>query len=236
LADLDLELFEKEYLPNAVAPDVLAENRRSIEQQLASLRFLAPDGTPVYEAILAIGQDPRRWLPGAYIQFLRIDGTQLGDPVRDQKEISGPLRESLTQLDELLRINISIASELSAETREVRHPDYPMVALQQLTRNAIMHRSYEGTHAPTKVFWFADRIEIGNPGGLYGQVNEQNFGRGATDYRNPLLAEAMKVLGYVQRFGMGIPLALRELEKNGNPPPEFQFHPNSVLAVVRSAA
>jgi ATP-dependent DNA helicase RecG len=227
---------QKEYLPNAVAPDVLADNRRGIEQQLASLRFLTTEGTPVYGAIIAIGQDPRRWLPGDYVQFLRVDGTQLGDPVRDQKEISGPLRESLTQLDELLRINISIASEVSGETREVRHPDYPIVALQQLTRNAIMHRSYEGTHAPTKVFWFSDRIEIGNPGGLYGQVNAQNFGRGATDYRNPLLAEAMKVLGYVQRFGMGIPLAYRELEKNGNPPPEFHFQPNSVLAVVRNAA
>ncbi len=47
----------------------------------------------------------------------------------------------------------------------------------------------------------------------------ENFGRpGVTDYRNPLLAEAMKVLGYVQRFGMGIPLARKELQKNGNPP------------------
>ena len=53
-----------------------------------------------------------------------------------------------------------------------------------------------------------------------------------TDYRNPHLAEAMKVLGYVQRFGMGIPIAREELQKNGNPPPEFVVEAAHVLAVV----
>lgn len=160
------------------------------------------------------------------MQFLRIDGEQLGDPIRDQKELSGPLRELLSQLDEILRVNISIATDIAMDSREIRQPDYPLVALQQLARNAVMHRSYEGTNAPVRVYWFSDRIEIHNPGGLYGQVNEHNFGHGATDYRNPLLAEAMKVLGFVQKFGYGLPLAHRELEKNGNPPPEFSFEPN----------
>ena len=68
----------------------------------------------------------------------------------------------------------------------------------------------------------------------YGNVNPDNFGQpGVTDYRNPMIAEAMKVLGFVQRFGMGIPLARKELEKNGNPPPEFQFEGSSVLVTLR---
>jgi len=41
-------------------------------------------------------------------------------------------------------------------------------------------------------------------------------------------------MGYVQRFGLGLSLARRELEKNGNPPPAFQFQASSVLVVVRS--
>ena len=45
--------------------------------------------------------------------------------------------------------------------------------------------------------------------------------------------EAMKALGYVQRFGLGIPIARRELQKNGNPPPEFTVEPTSVLVTVR---
>ena len=116
-------------------------------------------------------------------------------------------------------------------------PDYPIVALRQLAQNAIMHRSYEATNAPTRIYWFSDRIEIHSPGGLYGQVTAENFGRpGVTDYRNPQVAEAMKSLGYVQRFGVGIQLARTELQKNGNPDPEFVFEPTAVLAIVRRGA
>lgn len=232
LNELDLDFFRRDYLPNAVAPEILEQNQRTIEQQLSSLRFLAPDGTPNAASILVFGKDPLRWVPCAYIQFLRIDGKELTGPILNQKEISGPLAEMLLQLDDILKINISIISDISGST-EKRHPDFPLVALQQLGRNAVMHRTYEHTNSPVRIYWFSDRIEISNPGGLYGQVNEENFGSGPTDYRNPGLSEAMKALGFVQRFGMGIPLARKELQKNGNPEPEFRFEGNSVLVTIR---
>jgi ATP-dependent DNA helicase RecG len=172
-------------------------------------------------------------VPGAYVQFVRVDGTRLTEPIRDQKQISGPLHQILSRLDELLEINISTVIDVKSGVRDVRQPDYPIVALQQLVRNALMHRNYDGTNAPVRVYWFADRVEIASPGGLYGQVTPDNFGKGAADYRNPLLAEAMYHLGYVQRFGLGIPLAREELNKNGNPPPEFHFEPTSVLVTLR---
>jgi len=235
--DLVLELFRDTYLLAAVAPDVLMENRRSVTDQLAALHFLAPDGRPNVGGILVFGRDPLRWLPGAYVQFLRLDGPDLVSPIRDQKELTGPLPQVLRSLDETLEINISVASDVLSERTEIRRPDYPIVALQQLARNAILHRSYESTNAPARVYWYSDRIEIYNPGGLYGHVTPSNFGQpGVTDYRNPLLAEAMKTLGYVQRFGLGIPLATRELAKNGNPPPQFQFEPTGVLVTVRRRA
>jgi ATP-dependent DNA helicase RecG len=43
----------------------------------------------------------------------------------------------------------------------------------------------------------------------------------------------MKVLGYVQRFGVGIPLARQELEKNGSPPLEFVVEAAHLMALVR---
>lgn len=231
--ELDFDLFRRIYLPAAVAPEVLIENRRSLEQQLASLRFLTPDGMPNVAAILVFGKDPRRWIPGAYIQFLRIDGEGITDPIRHQKEISGVLNDQLRQLDEILDANISIPTDPRAGVTEIKRPDYPIVALRQLCRNAVLHRTYESTNAPVRVYWYADRIEIYSPGGLYGSVNRENFGQGATDYRNPLLAEAMKVLGFVQRFGIGIPLARQELDKNGNPPPDFGFEGSGVQVTVR---
>jgi len=103
-----------------------------------------------------------------------------------------------------------------------------------LALNALLHRNYESTHAPVRIDWFNDRIEIHSPGGPYGQVNRANFGQpGITDYRNPHLAEAMKNLGYVQKFGVGIAIAREELRRNGNPPLKFEVEDTYVLAIVR---
>jgi ATP-dependent DNA helicase RecG len=234
LEDLDLEFFRREYLNRAYAPDVIERNSRGVEQQLAALGFATPDGVPTNAGILVLGKAPKSWIGGAYIQFARFDGVTLSDPIKDQKELSGPLHEVLRYLDEILRLNISVALEVGQLASDVKHPDYPLGALQQLVRNAVLHRNFEGTNAPVRLYWFFDRIEIHNPGGPYGQVNLGNFGQPyLTDYRNPVLAEAMKVLGYVQKFGMGIAQARTELANNDNPPPEFQPETNFVLVTVR---
>lgn len=235
LDDLDLDYFRRVYLPATLPPDVLDQNQRSIEHQLTSTRLTTVDtpAIPTVLGILAIGKDPRQFMPGDYIQFLRIDGAELTDPIKDQKEIDGPLSDMLRLLDEKFQAHISVTSDPTASI-EIKRADYPVVALQQLARNAVMHRSYEGTHAPVRVLWFNDRIEISNPGGPFGQVSRQNFGQpGITDYRNPHLAAVMKDLGYVQRFGIGIQLARKELDKNGNPPPEFQTEDANILVTVR---
>lgn len=236
LSDLDLEVFRNELLPGAVASDVVDENRRSTAQQLASLRLVTTqeNPTPTVLGILSLGKQPRDWIPGAYVQFLRIDGTSLADPIKDAKDLDAPIGTVLRRVDEVLQAHVAVAVDISDGSIETRRPDYPLAALQQLVRNAVLHRSYEGTNAPVRITWFTDRIEIQNPGGPYGQVTAANFGQpGITDYRNPHLAEILKHLGFVQRFGVGIQIARRELEKNGNPAPEFAVETSHVLATVR---
>ena len=102
LSALSRLLFEQEYLPNAVAPDILAANDRSYEQKLASCRMIASvdDPTPTILGVLVLGISPRDWIPGAYIQFLRIDGTAIHDPVRDEALIDGTLEQLLRRIDE----------------------------------------------------------------------------------------------------------------------------------------
>lgn len=234
-ADLDLLFFRTNYLPSAVAPEVLAENQRSIEEQLAALHLLAQSGEPNHAAVLLLGREPRNWVGGAYVQFVRFDGTDLLSPILDQKEVDGHLPELLRRIDDLAALNIKIATAVEGHSVEKRRPDYPAAALQQLLRNAVLHRSYE-VQAPVYWYWFSDRIEIHSPGGLYGRVTKTNFGqRGVTDYRNRTIAEGLKITGYVQRFGMGIELARRRCEENGNPLPNFEFGPSLVLATIRSA-
>lgn len=237
LQDMSLELFRNSYLPSAVAADTLKENGRSDEQKLASLRFSTTDTPPVPTVlgILTIGKSPSDYVPGAYVQFLRFQGSKLSDPIADQKEIHGPVLEVLTQLDGVLKANIQVATDITSSNTELNFPDYPLAALQQYVRNAVMHRNYETSHAPIKINWFSDRIEIQSPGGPYGQVTCENFGQpGITDYRNPNLAGAMKDLGYVQRFGVGLATALELLKGNGNPSPEVTPEASHVLITVRA--
>jgi ATP-dependent DNA helicase RecG len=231
-ADLDLRVFEGSYLRAAIAEQTLLENERDTRHQLQALHLATPDGVPNVAATLLFGRDPRKFLPGAYVQFARFDGEDTTAPILDQKELDGCLPELLRRLDDITKLNIKIATDVVGHTQEQRRPDYPAGALQQLLRNAVLHRSYE-ISAPVYWYWFADRVEISSPGGLYGRVNEINFGMPyATDYRNPILAEGLKVLGFIQRFGMGVALARRLCQSNGNPLPRFEFSPSAVLCVV----
>jgi ATP-dependent DNA helicase RecG len=236
LDEIDELVFRRTYLPSAVGADVLDENRRTLEDQLVACRFAhpGPPTCPTALGLLAAGKSPTDWIPGAYVQFLRIDGTELGEPVRNQREVRGPLPDLLEELEDLLKNNIQSSADFTTGPVEVALPDYPVVALQQIVRNAVLHRSYENTNAPVRVYWFNDRVEVQNPGGPYGQVTKRNFGQpGAYDYRNPNLAAVMKELGYVQRFGYGLVLARKEMEKNGNPAPEFLVEDAHVAVILK---
>lgn len=172
--------------------------------------------------------------PTSTSSFSGIDGSELTDPIIDEARIDGTLAEILRRTDEKLRASIGVHIDLLAKDQEVKQATYPLAALQQLVRNAIMHRTYEATNAPVRITWFNDRIEIQNPGGPFGQVTRQNFGvPGVTDYRNPNMADAMKVLGYVQRFGVGIASARKLLADAGHPAPEFVVEDLHVLAIIR---
>ncbi len=231
--DLNLEYFNTQYLPSSVSHEVFKTNNRDTKKQMQSLRLLDPNLKPTVTALLMMGKNPRNWFPGAYIQFIRFAGKELMDDVRDQKEISGTLPDQIQRMEDVLTANISKPLRLS-DTQHIESPDYPIKALQQLIRNTVIHRNYESS-TPTRVYWFDDRIEIHNPGGPFGELNVNNFGKGQTSYRNPTIAEALKNLNFIERFGFGIPLAKKTLKENGNPDLEFNVETSCIVAVVKKA-
>ncbi len=98
----------------------------------------------------------------------------------------------------------------------------------------MLHRTYENTRAPVRVYWFNNRIEINSPGGPYGNVTSENFGRpDITDYRNPNICDVLKTFGFVQAFGRGIDVDRREMENNGNPAPEFDVNRSVTICTFR---
>ena len=135
-------------------------------------------------------------------------------------------------------MDVLIDSQLSAHPvtqttlREQTVTDYPKFALRELLMNAVMHRDYEAT-AQIRFYWFSDRIEVQNPGSLYGEASRENFPH-QNAYRNPVVAEAMKTLGYVNRYGSGIERAQEALKTSGNPPAAFAFEDTYFLATLKT--
>lgn len=161
------------------------------------------------------------------MQYLKLPGDKLTDLPENQAEISGDLLNMLRELDTRLKAGIHQTLEIVGLLREKMAADYPEVAVRELLLNAIIHRDYQ-SNTPVKFYWFTDRIEIYSPGGLYGEVTPETLDT-RSSYRNPVLAEAMKALGYVNRYGYGIQRAKVAMEQNGNP----QF--GSRLMIERSS-
>jgi ATP-dependent DNA helicase RecG len=116
LDELDRIRFRSEYLPLAIDPEVLQANDRSEEQRLAATKMIASVDQldPTVLGLLVIGKSTQDFLPGAYVQFLRIQGTELGDPIIDTENINGTIGDVIRQLDEKLiahnRIGVDFTS------------------------------------------------------------------------------------------------------------------------------
>ena len=223
IKDLSLELFRVTYLPQAYDSETIAANNRSVEEQLASLGFYDFESQFCTNAgVLIFGDNPRFFLAGAYLQFVRFDGDDLTSGVSFEKEFSGALATVLSSLEEFIKSSVLRQKPVAGKGFKERTVfNYPIWALRELLMNAVMHRDYE-SNAPILVYEFSNRINIINPGALYGDVRPENF-PGTSDYRNPVIAQAMKNLGYVNKFNFGVSNAQRALTKNGNPSATFDF-------------
>ncbi len=232
LNDLNIDLFKTEYLPFAIDKAQLQSDKRDIKEQLAALRFFNTKyDKPTYAGVLLLGNNPEYFLRGAYIQYVRFNGKSVADEIINEKKFTGSLITILRKLDTFIDDGIILQRPISNSTlRESIQKNYPNWAIRELLMNAIMHRDYE-SNAAIKFYEYNDHIEISNAGGLFGKARPDNFPH-ENDYRNPILAEAMKVLGYVNRFNRGIERVKQELLKNKNSEPIFDYRNISSFAVI----
>ncbi len=231
LSDLSQSMFLLDYRPHVIAAEIIEENHRPIAEQLASLRFFdLPNNCPTHAGILLFAMDVRRFLSGAYVQFLKVSGETLADDITNERELSGDMLTNLRDLDALVDSHIQQYPVAQTNLTEKTAESFPHVAVRELLMNAVMHRDYAST-APLRVTWLSDRLEIQSPGGLYGEASPENFPK-QTSYRNPVLAESLKAFGYVNRYGRGIERAQAALKKNGSKPAEFKFDSGYVLATI----
>ena len=231
LDDIDLNLFITRYLPLAIPKEVLADDHRDVRDKMASLRLYDKKyDCPTNAAILLFGKQVQKWFPGAYIQHVQFEGKDNASEILNQYEFSGNLMNALPKLKTFVETAVVKKRPVPISVlQEKIRTNYPEWAIRELLMNAVMHRDYQ-SNTPSKFYIYDDRLEIVNPGGLYGNARPDNFPR-VNDYRNPVIAEALRVMGYVNKFNRGIARVQKELLDNGNGIAQFNVDMITVFSV-----
>ena len=231
LDDLDLDIFANKFLPKAISHDILESETRPIEEQLAALgMYDLANNCPTFAGITLFGRSPRKFMPGAYVQYVCFEGRDKTSNIINEREFSENYCELLPKLESLLEL--SVIKQYPVPTSMLREDmvkNYPYWAIRELLMNGCMHRDLQ-SNTPLRFYEFSDHLEIMNAGGLYGNARPENFPK-INDYRNPIIAGAMKTLGYVNKYNRGIGQVQKELSSNGNPKAEFDINLLTAFAV-----
>jgi ATP-dependent DNA helicase RecG len=239
--------FESQIPPNVSQDDLdpeqlsayitsldLPENE-PIEAVLARrgcLRFEAGKLRPTYAALLLFGKEPQQWLPSATVLAARFPGVTFSDEFI-KHNIRGTLPDQLRQTEVFVRDQLrSVARIIGLERQET--PEYPLAAVRELLVNAIAHRDYNQQGDGVHLHIFADRLEIHSPGALPGPVNLGNL-LDARFSRNPVIAQVLSDLGFVERLGYGLNRVVGTMRQFNLPDPEFLEVGGSFRVALRNA-
>lgn len=200
------------------------------EQSIYELMSITRNRNVTLSSVLLFGLYPQAYFPQFCITAVVVPGKEIGevdsDGARflDNARIEGTIPEILEEAIAFVKRNMRKKTIINPETgkREDR-TDYPVTAIREAILNALVHRDYsihtEGM--PIQVLMFEDRIEIRNPGGIYGRMSIDQLGKVQADTRNPVLALALEVLGITENRYSGIPTIRREMKAYNLVPAEF---------------
>ena len=235
LEDLDVDYIKNTYLPKFLDEDTLTTDKRDIKEQLASIHLYDRENDcPTYAGIILFGTNPKYFLLGDYVQFVRFAGKDKSGDILNERQFSGPLYKMLPALESFVKDGIITQRPVPESLfREKTVWNYPEGAIRELMMNACMHRDYQ-SNMPIRLYQFDNYIEIMNAGGLYGEARPENF-PSVNDYRNPLVAEAMRVLKYVNKFNRGVTRVQEMLKENGNTPAVFDVSTITAFRVTVQA-
>ena len=181
-------------------------------------------------SVMLFSPYPQAYFPQLCITAIVVPGTQLGIQPEgearflDNQRIEGTIPEMLQDAIKFVKRNMRTKTIIDPQTgkREDR-TDYPILAVREAIINALVHRDYsihtEGM--PIQIIMYEDRLEIHNPGGIYGRIRIDQLGKVQPDTRNPVLASALEVLDVTENRYSGIPTIRMEMEHYGLRKPEF---------------
>lgn len=137
-----------------------------------------------------------------------------------KEEFSGGIIPMLEQAFSFLSSLLGLHYELEGLVKRPVEYEIPLEAIREALVNAVAHRAYD-YEAPTRITLFPDRIEFLNPGTFYAPINPENLKEGLSRYRNPLISDALRKKGYMEKQGIGINLIITSCLEAGLNEPQF---------------
>ena len=165
-------------------------------------------------ALVLLSEDElkKKLFPYAKIECARFKGKVPGNFI-DQKTFESSI---LTQPEEAYQFVLRHISQGTTDYTGVYRNDrweYPVIAIREAIRNAVIHRDYSLDGMDIKVAVFDDKIEITSPGKLPPSVDFSDMLSGQSSIRNKILAPVFKRLGIIEQWGNGLKLIADELKK-----------------------
>jgi len=167
-------------------------------------------------AIVLFGKDPNRFYPNVQVKIGRFgkDSTDL----KFHEIVEGNLVYMLAEVQVQLNHKFLIRPIEFAGMQRIENTEYPIDALREMLLNALVHRNYMGAHIQLRVF--DDRLSIWNEGGLpFGLTIEELKGEHNSRPRNPKIAKACFMAGYIDAWGRGIFKILNACKEANLPEP-----------------
>ncbi|MEO5731499.1 MAG: ATP-binding protein [Byssovorax sp.] len=223
LDDLDVEAIDG-YLRTLYEPSATARR----EHYLRSLKCIDPAGVPTVAGLLLFGREPQQWIPDARISAVRFEGTSMSGEFADRKEIGGTLLQQLDHASMFLPAPAAISGFERVER------GVPEVVLREALVNALAHRDYRAA-SQVRLFVFADRIEIINPGILLNHLTLDSVRLGGISVRrNPVIASLLSRARRSESLGIGVPEMIAKMRELGFPEPELSLEGGHFRVVLRS--
>ena len=189
--------------------------------------------------VMIFSKYPQAYFPQFSIIAVRVQGYEMGDlsddgaRFIDNKRITGTIDEMVEAAIDFVKKNSRTKVIINEEGKRKDQNEYSLKAVREAVLNSLVHRDYsihtEGT--PVSLEMYNDRLEIKNPGGLYGNVVIEQLGKSRPDTRNEILANALEIMGITENRYSGIPTINIELEKMGIQPAKF-ISENGLFQVV----
>lgn len=200
------------------------------EKEINRLQGFVVDNKPTVAALMLFSVYPQAYFPQLCITAVSVPGKEMsatgsvGERFIDNKRIEGSITQMLNDALIFVRKNMKVKTIIDAETgmRNDR-TEYPVIAVRELVLNALIHRDYSihTESAPITITMYSDRMEIENPGGLYGRMTLDSLGFVSADTRNPYIAGALEIMGETENHYSGIPTIRSAMKNAGLPQPVF---------------